>query len=215
MKTYRTPASTSTPRAVPDDDGDRDSLRRLDRREQQGVVANRLLPRVAVPCVHAHELAEVPFLAREELDHLHAGDRFLDVGVDAGNPNANRSKRLANLEAKYDCTQREYGHHGERQQGQLGVDAVECHRETDHLDQVCYEGNDACGEHLRDVLDIVGGSRHEATHREAIEESQMQALDVIEDVAPQVSHCAVAGRRHQQHVRELQHRTREDRTRLA
>ena len=51
-------------------------------------------------------------------------------------------------------------------------------------------------EHLGDVLDVVGRARDQAPDRIAVEEAEMQPLDVGEDGGPQVAHRGLAGARH-------------------
>ena len=62
------------------------------------------------------------------------------------------------------------------------------HGEADHLEHVGDQRDDAGREHLGDVLDVVGRARHETTDGIAIEEAQVEALDVGEDVATQIAH---------------------------
>ena len=150
--------------------------------------------------VHGVEFAKALLLAVEELHHLHPGDVLLEIRVDASDAHAHGSERLPNLQTEHDRRDRENRHDEERHQGEAGVDEEQRHGEAQHLEQIGDERDDACREHLVHVLDVVGGARDEAPDRVAVEEAEMQRLDVGEDGAPQVAHRGLPGSRHHQRV---------------
>ena len=190
--------------AHPDDHRNRHAAHRLHRREEQGVVADRLVPSIPVIGVHGVEFPHVAVFPGEELNDLHPRDGFLDMRVDPGNANADRTEGLPHLEAE------EHGRHREkrdRREGghrELGIDIEEHRGETQHLEDIGDQGHDARGEHLRHVLHVVGGTSNQAAHRVAVEEAEMQLLDLVEDRGSNVPHGGLTRDRHEDHVSELQ-----------
>ena len=150
--------------------------------------------------VHRVEVAEAVLLAREQLHHLHPDHVLLEIGVDARDPHAHGAKRLAHLPAEHDRAHREQRNDQERESGQARVDAEQREREAEHLEYVAHERHDTRREHLRDVLDVVGGARDEPTDRHRVEEAQVQALDVCEHLAAQVAHRGLTGPRHHERI---------------
>jgi hypothetical protein len=189
-------AGLGEPRADADDDRHRDARRDLDRREEQRVVADRLVPGVAVVGVHPVELGEIALLAAEELDDLHAGHGLLDLGIDPGDLDPHRAIGLAHLPAEDERRERHHGDDRERVERELRRHEEEHRREAQHLDHVRDQRDEALGEHLGEVLDVVGRARHEAPDRHRVEEAHRELLNVGEDGAPQVEHRVLAGRRH-------------------
>ena len=63
------------------------------------------------------------------------------------------------------------------------VDEEQRHGEAQHLEHVGHERDDARREHLAHVLDVVGRARDEAADRIAVEEAEVERLDVGEDGA--------------------------------
>ena len=81
--------------SVPDDQTDGDGPDQLHGRGERGVVENG--PHVGVPVVAVDgvEFLRLPPLPAEELNHPHAGDRFLESRVDARDPRADRPVAVA------------------------------------------------------------------------------------------------------------------------
>ena len=154
--------------------------------------------------IHAVELGHVPLFAVEELNDLHARHGFLDVGIDSRDLHADGAKRLAHLESEDDRGDGKEGDDGKGPERELGRQKEEHERETEHLDDVGHERDETLGEHLRDVLDVIGGSRHQAADRNHIEKTHVQSIHVTEDVPPQIAHRILTGRRHQDLMRVRQ-----------
>ena len=101
---------------------------------------------------------------------------------------------------------RQHRHDEERHQREARLDQEEHHREADHLRDVGHQRDDPGGEHLGDVLDVVGRARHEPADGIAVEEAEVQPLEVGEDVAAQVAHRRLPRQRHQHAVPVLERR---------
>ncbi len=96
---YRQAADDVIP-AKPDHAGDRDRRQNFDHRVVDGVRHDRVFERVHVDGVHFGKLVEGALLAIEELQHHHAADVLLHVGVDAGDGGANAPVGVAHLVAE-------------------------------------------------------------------------------------------------------------------
>jgi hypothetical protein len=190
-------------RTVAHDDRRADAPRHLDHGEESRVPADRADPGIAVQGVHLVEVGAVALLAREELHHLHPGDRLLDHRVDPGDANAGLAEGLADLQPEDDRDDHEERNHREAEEREPPVDQEERRRKAKHHQDVGDERHDPRGEHLHQVLDVVGGAGHQASHRVAIEETQVQLLDVAEDVPAQIAHGELARTRHDVEVHEL------------
>ena len=68
--------------AVPDDQRDRDRPHELERREEDRVIAHRREVRVAMSGVGRAELGGILRFSIHELDGRHAGDGFVQEGVE-------------------------------------------------------------------------------------------------------------------------------------
>ena len=67
----------------------------------------------------------------------------------------------------------------------------------DQGEEIVDDGQNAAGEHFVDGVDVGSDARNQAAHGVGIEEANVHALHVAEDVAAQVEHDLLAGPLHQ------------------
>ncbi len=82
---------------------------------------------------------------------------------------------------------------GTEQQGQTPVHPVENGENTQEADAIVKERDDDRGEHFIHVLDVVGEARDQSSHRMRVEESEIQAQHVSEEVLTNGVHDVLSG----------------------
>ena len=183
--------------ATPDDEGDGDRGEDFDRGVVERVGEDRVFERDHVQAVDGLEVVVGALFAVEKLHHGHAADVFLGKAVDAGDGGAHAAVALANAVAEEARDDEDERQNREGQQRQPPVD-VEHHDGHDgEGEEVVDDGENAAGEHFVDGVDVGGDARDQAAHGMGIEEADVHALHVAEDVAAQVEHDLLAGPLHQ------------------
>ncbi len=190
--------------AAPDDERNGDGRQDFDCGVIECVGEDRVLEGDHVQAVDCFEVLVSALFAIEELDNGHAADVFLREAVDAGDGGADAAVALANTvaeEARNDEDQRQ---NGKRQQRQPPVN-VEHHDGHDgEGEEVVDDGQDPASEHFVDGVDVGRNASDESTNCVRIEEADVHALHVAEDVAAQVEHDFLAGPLHQVCLNELE-----------
>ena len=79
----------------------------------------------------------------------------------------------------------------------------------DEGEEVVDDGQDAAGEHLVDGVDVGGEAGDQAADGVRVEEADVHALHVAEDVAAQIEHDLLAGPLHQVGLNEFEEVSRE------
>ena len=97
----------------------------------------------------------------------------------------------------------------ERKDGEGEQRERPAHREHDGDDvaereNVLKDGEDAGGEHLVQGVDVGGDASDETAYRVAVEEGDLHALEVAEDLGPEVEHDLLAGPLHKVGLDELE-----------
>ncbi len=145
-------------------------------------------------------------LAIEELQHHHAADVLLQVGVDACDGDANAAVGIAHPVAENLGREHDEGQHGKRDQRQLPVHAQHHAEDAEEHEQIFKDRDHAGGEHLIQRVHVGSDARDQAADRILVEEGNMQALQVAEDLAAQIEHHFLAGPLHEVGLQELQNR---------
>ena len=155
------------------------------------------------------EAAEGLLFLAEELRHAHPGDPLLQEGVDAGEPQPDVPVRPPHTRPKQPGGCENHRQDRECHQGKLPIQ--DQHRRDDRPDgeHVAEDRDHARGEHLIQGLDVTRDPGHETSHRVSIEERQLEALQVSENLASQVLHHPLADPRRQQRARVLEDRGNE------
>ena len=77
-------------------------------------------------------------------------------------------------------------------------------QDPDQDEDIFKDGDDAGGEHLIQRVDVGGDARDQAADRVLVEEADVHALQMAEDLAAQVEHDLLAGPLHQVGLGEFQ-----------
>jgi hypothetical protein len=169
----------------------------LDRRVVDGVVEDRPHVGVAVVAVDGVELLEGGALAAEELQHRHAGDVLLEVGVDARDLHPHPRYIWRARDAEPEGDRGEQRQDAEADQGQPPVEPEEHRDDAAEQHDVAEDRHQPGGEQLVERVDVGGHAGDQAADRVAVEVGERQGLQVAEDLAPQVAHDVLPHQEHQ------------------
>ncbi len=136
------------------------------------------------------------FFAIEELHDAHAGNVFLQVGVDAGDGGANAAVGVAHVFAEEIGDDEDERQNGERVEGELVIDREEPTGEDGEEKEVVDHRHDAGGEEIVEGIDVGGDAGDQSADRIAVEVGHRQALDVAEDRRAHVVHRLLADALH-------------------
>ncbi len=89
------------------------------------------------------------------------------------------------------------GDDGEREQGERPAHPQHDDDDEGEDEDVFEDGEDAGGEHLVERVDVGGDAGDEAADGVAVEEGDVHALDVAEDLAAEIEHDLLAGPLHE------------------
>ena len=156
-----------------------------------------------VQAVDGLEVVVGAALAVEELHHAHARDVFLGEAVDAGDGGADAAEALAHVVAEDAGDDQDERQHGEGDQRQPPVDAEHDGGHDDQVEEVVHDGQHAGGKHIVDGVHVGGEPGDQAAHGVSVEEADVHALHVAEDVAAQVEHDLLPRPLHQVSLNEL------------
>ena len=151
--------------------------------------------------VEVVERAERGRLSGEELDHRHAGERLVEVGVHAGKTDADRPEGLAHDPAEVRGQPDDHRERQERHEREPPVEDEHGGRDPDDHEDVAEYRDDPAAHHLGERVDIVRDPRHEPPDRIPVEEGERQELQVAEQLEAQVVHRALADHRRDEALR--------------
>ena len=169
--------------AAPDDERDGDGAEELDDGVVEGVGEDGVGPGELVFVVDGGEVVEGALLAVEELHDAHAGDVLLREGVDLGGGGALAAVAVADVVAEELGGVEDGGDDGEREQGERPAHPEHDGDDEGEREDVFEDGEDAGGEHFVEGVDVGGDAGDEAADGVAVEEGDVHALDVAEDLA--------------------------------
>ena len=125
--------------------------------------------------------------------------------VDAGDGGAHAAVALAHAVAEEAGDEEDDRQDGEGEQRQPPAHAQHDDDDEGEDEEVFEDGEDAGGEHLVEGVDVGGDAGDQAADGVAVEEGDVHALQVAEDLAAQVEHDLLAGPLHQVGLDELEH----------
>ncbi len=160
----------------------------LHAREEDGVVEDGTHVGVPVGGVDLLELAVGPLLPVEELHDGHAGEVLLEEGADAGDLHPHLAEAVPHLGLEPEGQQEEQGDDRESHQGQPPVHPEKHGDDARQQHQVAEDGDDARREHLVQGVHVRGHPGHQPADGIAVVEGQGQALEMAEDLPPQIVH---------------------------
>ena len=196
--------------AKPDHAGDGHRGQNFDHRVIDRVRHDRVFERVHVDGVHFGKLVEGALLAVEQLQHHHAADVLLQVGVDAGNGDANAAVGIAHLVAEDLGGVGDQRQHGQRDQRQLPVHAQHDGGNAGQHEHVFEDRDHAGGEHFVQRVHVGGDARDQAADRILVVEADVHALQVAEDLLAQIEHHHLAGPLHEIGLQIFEQETERD-----
>ena len=169
----------------------------FDRRVVERVGKDGVFEGDHVEAVDGFEIVVGALFAVEKLDDGHAADVFLGEAVDAGDGGADAAVAFADAVAEQARDEQDERQDGEGQQREPPVDAEHHDGHDGEREEVVDDGEDAAGEHFIDGVDVGGDAGDQAAHGVGVEEADVHALHVAEDVAAQVEHDLLSGPLHQ------------------
>ena len=155
--------------------------------------------------VDGGEGGAVALLPAEQLHDRHPREVLLEEGVDAGDPAAGLAEGLARSPAKPVGDEEEEGDDGEGHEGETPVEGEHHPHDPEEREEVPEDGDDAGGEQVVDGVHVGRDPGHEPSHRVAVEEADVQPLEVAEDLPAQVLHDALARHLHDVGLAEADH----------
>ena len=176
----------------------------FDRRIVERVGEDRVFERDHVLPVDGFEILVGALFAIEELHHAHAADMFLRKGVDARDGGTHAAIGLAHMFAEHARDEQDEGQHGEGDQRQPPVHPQHDEDNSGEHEDILKDGKDAGGEHLVERVHVAGEPRDQASHGIRVEETDVHALHVAEDLAAQVEHDLLPGPLHQVGLHKFQ-----------
>jgi hypothetical protein len=187
-----------------DDAGDGEVAEEFDDGVIERVGEDSVGPGGLVLHVDGGEVVEGALFAVEELHDAHAGDVLLREGVDLCGGGALAAIAVADFVAEFLCCEDDEGENGERDQREYPAHGKHDADDEGQREYVFEDGEDAGGEHFVERVDVRGDARDETADGVAIEEGDVQALDVAENLRAQVEHDLLAGPLHEVGLDELQ-----------
>ena len=170
------------------DDGEGDGYRgyHLDQGQDERGDAAGFQVGVAVVGVQVVELGAVAVLARQALDHAHAGDVLLQGGVDHGDGGAGAAEGALGEALPEGGDDEHDGQHGEAEQGQRDVHNQHDGDDADQCDERTEDGEQARTEHGFQHSDIALQARHDAPDLRAVVEAEREPLQMGEHVGTEM-----------------------------
>ena len=182
--------------APPDHASDRDRREDFNGRVVEGVGHDRVFEGVHVAAVDFGEAVVGLALAVEELQHDHAADVLLQVGIDAGDGGADAAVGVTHLVAENFRRVDDQREHGEGDQRQLPVHAEHDAEDSGEHEDVFEDRDYAGGEHFVQGVDVGGDAGDQASDGIFVVERDVHALQVPENLAAQVEHDFLPGPLH-------------------
>jgi hypothetical protein len=137
-------------------------------------------------------MGNVAVLAREGLDDPHARDVLGQRGRDEPESLADRRVRAGGVDAEEDRAHAHDRDHGEGREGQPPVEDEEQDRRADERQRALDECGDAVGDELVERFDVIRQAADDHAGPVALEEAQREALEVAEELDPEVGKDALA-----------------------
>ena len=190
--------------AEPDNAGYCNRRQDFDYRVIERVSEDSVFERFHVAPIHIGELLEGALLSVEQLQNHHAGDMFLQVGIDTRNGYANSAVGVAHLVAENLRGPEDERQHGEGDQRQLPIHAQHDHQDPDQDKNILENRDHAGGKHFVEGINIRCDAGDQAAHRVLVEEADVHVLQVTENLAAQVEHHLLASPLHEIGLQELQ-----------
>src|SRR6266446_1046740 len=135
-------------------------------------------------------------LAVEDLHDAHAGNIFLQEGVDLGDGGADVAVGVAHVVAEDEGDDQDTGKNGERVEGQARVHPEEQTGHDREEEKIIDHGDDAGGEEIVEGVDVGGDASDQAADGVAVEVAHRQALEVRENSGAHVVHGLLADALH-------------------
>ena len=203
----RRDVSHHVPAAEPDYAGNGNGGEDLNRGVVNRVGHDRVFERFHVAAIDFREAVVGLALAIEELQHHHAADVLRQVGVDAGDGDADAAIGIANLVAENLGGDHDERQHGKSDQRQLPVHAQHHAENAEEHEEVFEDGDHAGGEHFVQGVNVGGDARDQAADGILVEEGNVQPLQMAENLAAEIEHHFLAGPLHEVGLQELEQET--------
>ena len=190
--------------AKPHHAGDGDGRQHFDHRVVDGVRQDRVLEGVHVGAVDLLEALVGFLLAIEQLQDDDSRDVLLQVGIDFCNCDADAPVTFTHRLAEQCGGVEDERQHSERDQRQLPAHVEHDGEYAGEHEDVFEDRNHARGEHFVEGVDVAGHASYEAANGIAVEERNVQLLQVAEDLRSQIEHHLLSHPLHDVGLGELE-----------
>jgi len=178
--------------AVPEHDRSRRRREEVDEREVDAAVHHRLVVRRPVVLVHLAEVPPARRLARERLDHTHAGDVLGERGRHETEPLSHRPIGAGAPHAEDRRSDRHRRNHRQRRECQSPVEQEQDDGGPDQDQRVLDKRGDSVRDELVERIDVVREPADDHAGAVPLVETQRQALEVLEEPVPEVGEDPLA-----------------------
>ncbi len=181
-------AAADAESAVGQQQRQRQHAQKLHHRIKPAVGDDGVLVGFHVVAIDLLEFGAAAGFAIEELQHGDAADVLLQIGVDAGDGDANPAVAFLHGTPELHGDQHHQRHHGQQEAGHAGAQFE--HRDDDEAQhqQVAQDHQQAGGKQFVERVHVGGDAGDQAAHRIVIVEGKVQALQARHHFAPQVEH---------------------------
>ena len=194
--------------ARPIDEGDREDAEDFDGGIKEREREDRVAPGQHVVAIAAAKFGAGFLFAVEELHDAHAGNVFLEIGVDAGDGGTYAAIGVAYEHAEEIGDDKDEGEDGECVEGEAMVDGKKPAGEDREEEEIVDHGDDAGGEEVVEGVDVGGDAGDQAADGVAVEVGHRQPLDVTENRGAHVVHGLLADALHDANLDVLREESR-------
>ena len=139
------------------------------------------------------EVGHLPVLLVEDLGDLDAGKVLGQVGINVRGGVVDAAVDLPGELLEDHGEQHHKGHEAQHHQRQNVVQHQHGSKNADEHHHILHQCYQDVGKHIRDGVGVVGGTGHQLAHGNVVQLGMAQALDVGEDVLPDLGQNFLAG----------------------
>src|SRR5579871_183436 len=140
----------------------------------------------------------------EKLQHHHAGDVLLQIGVDAGDGGANAAVRVAHGLAENHRRPEDERQHGKGYEREPPVHPQHDDHDSGEHEDIFKDRHHAGGKHFIQRVHICSDARYKAANRIPVIEPDVHVLQVAEDLAAEIKHDFLPSPQHEIGLRVFQ-----------
>ena len=140
----------------------------------------------------------------KKLDDLDTRKIFLKKGIHLGDLQADLPKGIPGPTAEEEGEDEDERQDGEGDQSKLPIEVEKDDEDSSQKENVFHKVDQNGGEHFMDILDIVGQTGHQPSHRVSIKKGDGEALKMGEDLHPKIMHDPLTRHLHGIDLKEIE-----------